>query len=452
MFSEYHDYILNIRNSLIRNGAGLDIDPADDYEKLFYLGEGIGQILWLYNILGMVGDDYALSDTSLPLNVTYEQKIRKRVFEKFCENEVDLRVANKGYNKDEIIDLWGTVKKEEPVGVVEDNENIPAPLKEKLLHMLNKSSKETNSSRIYKDENEKFDDRYISSDDFGDYEWIFEKARDLDCDKNKKENKVNDSGSDAKVEDKNENDSVYIDIDALFNKGEGWVCDMIGYTPVIGRPVVLGENLGGSLNEQKSDEKPTWDDPSDDDWGSDPEDSSESREEEGKEDRDLFDDWNSSDDEQGSEEDSDFGDWSDDETDSSDDEDDFGDWGDDESSKDEGSSDDADPSEKGFDDWGSSESEEDDFGDWGSDDSENDESILDRWADSSTGNAPTGFNSMIEGKDTAKRSLSPEELALEREIARVDESVERVSNLISKGFSTLKKLPKKAMKDIGKTE
>lgn len=446
MFSEYRDYIMNIRNSLIRNGIELDIDPTDDYEKLFYLGEGLGQILWLYNIFGRVGDDLALSDTLLPLNDTYDQKIRRRVFEKFCENEVDLRVANEGYNKDEIIDLWGTVEKEKPTEVVGTIENIPTTLKEKLSQMLNKVSKEENkgikedsevkensgikeNSRI----EEKSDDRYISSDDFGDYEWIFEKARALDSAKKARdeENKVSNSGSDEKV---------YVDIDDLLATGDGWVCDMVGHKFVIERPVVFGGEV--------SDEKPTWDD-SDDDWSSDPEEDSEegSSEEDDQEDRDLFAEWDTPDDE-------------DDESDVDEDsesEDDFGDnWGDDdEDNEDEGSegeSDSTESSENDFSDWGSTEEDDGDFADWGSDDDENADNALDRWVDSSTGNTPTGFNSGSESRDTVRRSLSPEDLALEKEIARIDESVEKVSNLISKGFSTLRKLPKKAMKDIGKTE
>lgn len=459
MFSEYRDYILNVRNSLIRNGIELDVDPTDDYEKLFYLGEGLGQILWLYNIFGRVGDDLALSDTLLPLNDTYDQKIRRRVFEKFCENEVDLRVANEGYNKDEIIDLWGTVEKEKPVEVVGTVENVPTPLKEKLSQMLSKFNKKEESVRIVENsentsaplkENsrieEKSDDRYIRSDDFGDYEWIFERARALDGAKKPqtKGSRVADHGSDEKI---------YVDVDDLLNTGDGWVCDMVGHKFVIERPVVFGGNV--------SDEKPTWDD-SDDDWSSDPEEGSEEEgsewdteednsEEEGSDDSDLFAEWDTSDDED-SESDVD---------EDSESEDDFGDnWGDDdEESEDEGSEDrgssekdTTESSEKGFDDWGSSEDDDDDFSDWGSDDEENGNSDLDKWVDSSTGNTPTGFNSGSESKDTVRRSLSPEDLALEKEIARIDESVEKVSNLISKGFSTLRKLPKKAMKDMGKTE
>lgn len=458
MFSEYRDYILNIRNNLIRNGIELDVDPTDDYEKLFYLGEGLGQILWLYNIFGRVGDDLALSDTLLPLNDTYDQKIRRRVFEKFCENEVDLRVANDGYNKDEIIDLWGTVEKEKPVEVVGTVENVPTPLKEKLSQMLSKFSKKEEPVRIVENsentpapikENsrieEKSDDRYIRSDDFGDYEWIFERARALD---GAKKDPTKGSG----VVDHGSDEEVYVNVDDLLKTGDGWVCDMVGYKFVIERPVVFGGNI--------FDEKPTWDD-SDDDWSSDPEDGSEedgnewdseedNSEEEGSDDSDLFAEWDTSDDEDG-ESDVDEG---------SESEDDFDDnWGDDESSEEEDSEDwgssekdSTGSSEKGFDDWGSSEDDDDDFSDWGSDGEENDDSDLDKWVDGDTGNIPTGFNSGSESKDTVRRSLSPEDLALEKEIARIDESVEKVSNLISKGFSTLRKLPKKAMKDMGKTE
>ena len=445
MFSEYRDYIMNIRNSLIRNGIELDIDPTDDYEKIFYLGEGLGQILWLYNIFGRVGCDLALSDTLLPLNDTYDQKIRRRVFEKFCENEVDLRVANEGYNKDEIIDLWGTVEKEKPTEVVGTIENIPTTLKEKLSQILNKVSKQGSEvkeegkvkeeSRVKEDSKveEKSDDRYISSDDFGDYEWIFERARAIESAKksNDEGNKVSNSGSDEKV---------YVDIDDLLKTGDGWVCDMVGHKFVVERPV-----------RDVSDEKPTWDD-SDDDWSSDPEEDSEGEsteegsEEEDSDDSDLFAEWDTSDDES-DESDVDEG---------SESEDDFGDnWGDDEESEDEGSeveNGSTGSSENDFSDWGSTEEDDDDFADWGSDDDENDNSDLDKWVDSSTGNTPTGFNSGSESRDTVRRSLSPEDLALEKEIARIDESVEKVSNLISKGFSTLRKLPKKAMKDMGKTE
>lgn len=444
MFSEYRDYIMNIRNSLIRNGIELDIDPTDDYEKLFYLGEGLGQILWLYNIFGRVGCDLALSDTLLPLNDTYDQKIRRRVFEKFCENEVDLRVANEGYNKDEIIDLWGTVEKEKPTEVVGTIENIPTTLKEKLSQILNKVSKqgsEVKEESGCKEEGktegdskieEKSDDRYISSDDFGDYEWIFERARAIES-----AEKVQDKGS--VVVDNDSDEKVYVDIDDLLKTGDGWVCDMVGHKFVIERPV-----------RDVSDERPTWDD-SDDDWSSDTEEDSEgeNNEEEGSEeeesdDSDLFAEWDTSDDED-SESDVD---------EDSESEDDFGDnWGDDEESEDEGSEKDSTgSSENDFSDLGSTEEDDDDFADWGSDDDENNNSNLDKWVDSSTGNTPTGFNSGSESRDIARRSLSPEDLALEKEIARIDESVEKVSNLISKGFSTLRKLPKKAMKDMGKTE
>ena len=451
MFSEYRDYILNIRNSLIRNGIELNIDPTDDYEKLFYLGEGLGQILWLYNIFGRVGCDLALSDTLLPLNDTYDQKIRRRVFEKFCENEVDLRVANEGYNKDEIIDLWGTMEKEKPTEVVGTIENIPTTLKEKLSQMLNKVSKqdsEVKEESGCKEEGkteggskieEKSDDRYINSDDFGDYEWIFERARALDSAKKVavEGTVVADSGS----TDSGSDEKVYVDIDDLLKTGDGWVCDMVGHKFVVDRPV-----------RRVSDEKPTWDD-SDDDWSSDPEEDSEweNNEEEGSEegdsdDSDLFAEWDTSDDED-SESDVD---------EDSESEDDFGDnWGDDDedNEEDEGSEKDSTgSSEKDFSDWGSTEEDDGDFADWGSDDDENDDSAIDHWVDSSMGNTPTGFNSGSESRDTARRSLSPEDLALEKEIARIDESVEKVSNLISKGFSTLRKLPKKAMKDIGKTE
>lgn len=452
MFSEYRDYILNIRNSLIRNGIELGIDPTDDYEKLFYLGEGLGQILWLYNIFGRVGDDLALSDTLLPLNDTYDQKIRRRVFEKFCENEVDLRVANEGYNKDEIIDLWGTVEKEKPTEVVGAIENIPTTLKEKLSQMLNKVSKEkgkeikceseVKEDREIKEESKvekKSDERYINSDDFGEYEWIFEKARSLDSAK-----KVTDEGNVATYSDNGSDEKVYVDIDDLLKTGDGWACDMVGHKFVVERPVVFGGEV--------SDEKPTWDD-SDDDWSSDPEEGSEvenngeeGSEEEDQDDSDLFAEWDTSDDED-SESDVD---------EDSESEDDFGDnWGDDEESVDEGSEGERDStgsSENDFSDWESSEEDDDGFADWGSDDDENDNSDLDKWVDSSTGNTPTGFNYGSESRDTVRRSLSPEDLALEKEIARIDESVEKVSNLISKGFSTLRKLPKKAMKDMGKTE
>lgn len=439
MFSEYRDYILNIRNSLIRNGIELDIDPTDDYEKLFYLGEGLGQILWLYNIFGRVGCDLALSDTLLPLNDTYDQKIRRRVFEKFCENEVDLRVANEGYNKDEIIDLWGTVEKEKPTEVVGTIENIPTTLKEKLSQMLNKVSKQGSEVKEESKVWEKSDDSYISSDDFGDYEWIFEKARALESAK-----KATDEGNvvdNSDSTDSGSDERVYVDIDDLLKTGDSWVCDMVGHKFVIERPI-----------RNVSDEKPVWDD-SDDDWSSDPEEGSEAEnnEEEGSEeddqdDSDLFSEWDTSDD-------------VDDESDVDEDsesEDDFGDnWGDDEDSEDEGSeveNGSTGSSENDFSDWGSTEEDDGDFADWGSDDEENDNSDLDKWVDSSTGNTPTGFNSGSESRDIARRSLSPEDLALEKEIARIDESVEKVSNLISKGFSTLRKLPKKAMKDMGKTE
>lgn len=90
MYQEYQEYILGLRDSLIRSGVGFEILREYSYEDLFYLGEAIGDVLWFYNILAVANSRVKLKGFPIPLGVTYLEKIRGCLYDEYCEENKEL--------------------------------------------------------------------------------------------------------------------------------------------------------------------------------------------------------------------------------------------------------------------------------------------------------------------------------------------------------------------------
>lgn len=127
----YKEYLLAIRDSLIRCGVGLPVKDKEDYsyEELFYLSEEIDQILWYYSILAIVNSRNKLKGFIFPLDTTYLSKMRSIFYAEYCdvqkdysgisveslqakEEGVDNRFVEEGDEKD-IFDFFGEEENEE---------------------------------------------------------------------------------------------------------------------------------------------------------------------------------------------------------------------------------------------------------------------------------------------------------------------------------------------------
>lgn len=83
MLGDYRSYLLGLRNSLIRCGVEVPINPIDSYRDLFYEGIRLDNILWYYSVLAVSGSENALSGFILPLNGYYKERMRQLFYEEF---------------------------------------------------------------------------------------------------------------------------------------------------------------------------------------------------------------------------------------------------------------------------------------------------------------------------------------------------------------------------------
>ena len=85
MYSDYVNYVKNIRNSLIQNGIEVsDVnDDLNDYRVLFLLGLKLDEVLYYFHVLAVSGSEYMLKDFFLPLNDTYKDRLRNICYDEF---------------------------------------------------------------------------------------------------------------------------------------------------------------------------------------------------------------------------------------------------------------------------------------------------------------------------------------------------------------------------------
>lgn len=85
MYSDYVNYVKNIRNSLIQNGIEVsDVnEDLNNYRVLFLLGLKLDEVLYYFHVLAVSGSEYMLKDFFLPLNDTYKDRLRNICYDEF---------------------------------------------------------------------------------------------------------------------------------------------------------------------------------------------------------------------------------------------------------------------------------------------------------------------------------------------------------------------------------
>lgn len=87
----YENYLLMIRDNLIRCGVGLPVKDDYTYEELFNLSEEINQILWYYRVLAIANSRDRLKDFIFPMDRTYVSYMRNVFYKEYCESKKDRR-------------------------------------------------------------------------------------------------------------------------------------------------------------------------------------------------------------------------------------------------------------------------------------------------------------------------------------------------------------------------
>lgn len=87
----YENYLLMIRDNLIRCGVGLPVKDDYTYEELFNLSEEIDQILWYYRVLAIANSRDRLKDFIFPMDRTYVSYMRNVFYKEYCESKKDRR-------------------------------------------------------------------------------------------------------------------------------------------------------------------------------------------------------------------------------------------------------------------------------------------------------------------------------------------------------------------------
>jgi hypothetical protein len=86
---QYKEYLLMLRDNLIRCGVGLEVKDDYSYEELFNLSEVIDQVLWYYSVLAVVNSRNRLKGFMYPLDSTYMSKMRSIFYAEYCDVKKD---------------------------------------------------------------------------------------------------------------------------------------------------------------------------------------------------------------------------------------------------------------------------------------------------------------------------------------------------------------------------
>ena len=95
MLEDYNKYLLNIRNSLIQCGVGLDVKPVESYEDTLATMDVLNSALWYYSVLGICGSDSAIRGFFLPLTGNYKEKLRMDCYKEFLGYIPDYKKISK---------------------------------------------------------------------------------------------------------------------------------------------------------------------------------------------------------------------------------------------------------------------------------------------------------------------------------------------------------------------
>lgn len=95
MLEDYNKYLLNIRNSLIQCGVGLDVKPVESYEDTLATMDVLNSALWYYSVLGVCGSDSAIRGFFLPLTGNYKEKLRMDCYKEFLGYIPDYKKISK---------------------------------------------------------------------------------------------------------------------------------------------------------------------------------------------------------------------------------------------------------------------------------------------------------------------------------------------------------------------
>lgn len=87
MLKDYEEYLVRIRDNLIRCGVSLPVKIDYTYEELFNLGENISDILWFYGILAVVNSRARLMGLNWSLDRTLKGKLRSMFYDEYLEGK-----------------------------------------------------------------------------------------------------------------------------------------------------------------------------------------------------------------------------------------------------------------------------------------------------------------------------------------------------------------------------
>ena len=87
MLKDYEEYLVRIRDNLIRCGVSLPVKRGYTYEELFNLGENISDILWFYGILAVVNSRARLMGFNWSLDRTLKGKLRSMFYDEYLEGK-----------------------------------------------------------------------------------------------------------------------------------------------------------------------------------------------------------------------------------------------------------------------------------------------------------------------------------------------------------------------------
>ena len=87
MLKDYEEYLVRIRDNLIRCGVSLPVKRDYTYEELFNLGENISDILCFYGILAVVNSRARLMGFNWSLDRTLKGKLRSMFYDEYLEGK-----------------------------------------------------------------------------------------------------------------------------------------------------------------------------------------------------------------------------------------------------------------------------------------------------------------------------------------------------------------------------